>query len=71
MAPLAIYGATGYTGRMACHYAKSLNLNFVVAGRTEEKVKNIASLLNVSYSIFDVTQAGLIDSVFEKCFRFP
>jgi short subunit dehydrogenase-like uncharacterized protein len=63
MAPLIIYGATGYTGRIASEHAKSLDLDFLVAGRTEQKLKNLASLLDVPYSVFDVTQAGLIDSV--------
>ncbi|OKL55960.1 hypothetical protein UA08_08587 [Talaromyces atroroseus] len=63
MAPLIIYGATGYTGKMASEHAKSLGLDFIIAGRTEQKLKSLASLLDVGYSVFDVDQGGLIDSV--------
>ncbi|KAI9650871.1 hypothetical protein NHQ30_000906 [Ciborinia camelliae] len=63
MAPFIIYGATGYTGKLASEYAKSLNLDFLVAGRTEKKLKSLASQLDVPYSVFDVNQDGLIDSV--------
>ncbi|TEY40738.1 hypothetical protein BOTCAL_0424g00070 [Botryotinia calthae] len=62
MAPFIIYGATGYSGRLASEYAKSLDLDFSIAGRTEHKLKSLASLLNVSYSVFDVDQADLTDS---------
>jgi short subunit dehydrogenase-like uncharacterized protein len=49
-----IYGATGYTGRLACDHAKSLGLDFIVAGRTEDKTKELASSLGVSYRIFSI-----------------
>ncbi|KAF7956177.1 hypothetical protein EAE96_005097 [Botrytis aclada] len=66
MAPLIIYGATGYSGRLASKYAKSLNLDFSIAGRTVHKLKSLASLLNISYSVFDVDQVALTDSVLEE-----
>ncbi|KAF7887916.1 uncharacterized protein EAF01_011070 [Botrytis porri] len=66
MAPLIIYGATGYSGRLASEYAKSLNLDFSIAGRTEHKLKSLALLLNVSYSVFDVTQHDLTDSILRE-----
>jgi short subunit dehydrogenase-like uncharacterized protein len=62
MAPLVIYGATGYTGRLASEYAKRLDLEFLVAGRTEQKLKDMASQLDVPYSVFDVHQTARIDS---------
>ncbi|KAF5868258.1 putative saccharopine dehydrogenase protein [Botrytis fragariae] len=66
MAPLIIYGATGYSGRLASEYAKSLDLNFSIAGRTEHKLKSLASLLDVSYSVFDINQVDLTDSVLKE-----
>ncbi|OJJ55054.1 hypothetical protein ASPSYDRAFT_159397 [Aspergillus sydowii CBS 593.65] len=62
MAPLIIYGATGYTGQMASKNAKKLNLDFSVAGRTKEKLKHLSSSLDIPYSVFDVNSPGLIDS---------
>jgi short subunit dehydrogenase-like uncharacterized protein len=62
MTELMIYGGTGYTGRMASEYAKSLSLNFVLAGRTEAKVKTLASTLNVPHRVFDVDDAHRVDS---------
>ncbi|TGO28425.1 hypothetical protein BPAE_0028g00740 [Botrytis paeoniae] len=65
MAPLIIYGATGYSGRLTSEYAKSLDLEFSIAGRTEHKLKNLASLLDVSYSVFNVNQVDVTDSIFK------
>ncbi|KPM43043.1 hypothetical protein AK830_g3507 [Neonectria ditissima] len=61
MSPLIIYGATGYTGGMASLHAKSLALNFMLAGRSEAKTKGLAASLNVPYRIFDITAAQIID----------
>lgn len=62
MAPLIIYGATGYTGQMASENAKRLNLDFSIAGRTKEKLARLASSLDVPYSVFDMNSPGPIDS---------
>ncbi|BCS28605.1 saccharopine dehydrogenase family protein [Aspergillus puulaauensis] len=62
MAPLIIYGATGYTGRLASENAKGLNLDFSIAGRTNQKLRMLASSLDVPYSVFDVNSPGPIDS---------
>lgn len=66
MAPLVIYGATGYTGRMASENAKSLNLDFMIAGRTEEKLTPFACSLGVPYSVFDMKDPDLIDSTLKN-----
>lgn len=66
MAPLIIYGATGYTGRMASSHAKSLNLPFLIAGRTEPKLHHLASQLSVPYSVFDINDAGPIDTALKN-----
>lgn len=36
MKTLMIYGANGYTGRMAAEHAKKLGLELVIAGRSTE-----------------------------------
>lgn len=66
---LLIYGATGYTGRLASQHAKRLGLDFIVAGRTgSTKVKGLASELGVSYRLFDVGEATLIGSALNGIF---
>lgn len=47
-----IYGATGYTGRMAAEHAKALGLDLVIAGRTAEKLQSLAAQLNVPFRVF-------------------
>src|SRR5207247_4991275 len=39
---LIIYGATGYTERLASEQAKRAGLDFIVAGRDAEKVRALA-----------------------------
>lgn len=62
MAPLIIYGATGYTGQMASENAKALNLDFSIAGRTNDKLQSLASSLDVPYSVLGVENPGVLDS---------
>lgn len=61
-ARLIIYGATGYTGRMASEQAKTIGLDFAIAGRTEQKLRDLASILNVPYYLFDVDQSTALDA---------
>ncbi|MGE8154113.1 saccharopine dehydrogenase family protein [Pseudomonas vancouverensis] len=58
MNKLMIYGATGYTGRMAAEHAKALGLNVVIAGRTAEKLGVLAEQLGVSYRVFSLDAIG-------------
>lgn len=53
MSKLLIYGATGYTGRMAAERAKALGLRFEVAGRDRSRLTSLANLLGVPYRVFD------------------
>lgn len=52
MNKLMIYGATGYTGRMAAEHAKALGLDVVIAGRNAERLAPLAAQLDVSYRVF-------------------
>jgi short subunit dehydrogenase-like uncharacterized protein len=54
MTKLMIYGATGYTGRLASEHANSTGLEFIIAGRTSLKLQHLASSLSVPYRTFDV-----------------
>ncbi|HEX8593880.1 MAG TPA: saccharopine dehydrogenase NADP-binding domain-containing protein [Pseudomonas sp.] len=53
MSTLLIYGATGYTGRMAAERAKELGLDFEIAGRNQQRVGSLAAHLDVPYRVFD------------------
>lgn len=52
---LIIYGATGYTGRMASRHAKDLALDVILAGRTHDTLKTLAEELKLPFKVFDVT----------------
>lgn len=52
MGTLLIYGATGYTGRMAAERAKALGLTFEIAGRNAEPLKALSTQLDVPYRVF-------------------
>ena len=52
MNKLMIYGATGYTGRMAAEHAKAQGLDVVIAGRNSERLKSQAAQLDVPYRVF-------------------
>jgi len=58
MNKLMIYGATGYTGRMAAEHAKALGLDVVISGRTAEKLESLAEQLDVSYRVFSLDALG-------------
>jgi len=52
MKTLLIYGATGYTGRMAAERAKLAGLNFEIAGHHADKLQSLAARLDVPYRVF-------------------
>jgi short subunit dehydrogenase-like uncharacterized protein len=53
MSTLLIYGATGYTGRMAAERAKALGLKFEIAGRNHQRLAALATQLDVPFRVFD------------------
>lgn len=63
MKTLMIYGATGYTGRMAAEHAKNLGLNLVIAGRNAGRLASLATELGTPYRVFtaDASQLEGID----------
>ena len=42
-----IYGANGYTGRLAARYAKACNQRPVLAGRHGERIRRLAGELGL------------------------
>ncbi|UZE14229.1 saccharopine dehydrogenase family protein [Pseudomonas sp. B21-053] len=65
MKSLMIYGATGYTGRMAAEHAKAQGLNVVIAGRNAERLASLAAQLDVPYRVFtaDAHAAQALDGI--------
>jgi short subunit dehydrogenase-like uncharacterized protein len=53
MSTLLIYGATGYTGRMAAERAKALGLKFEIAGRNHQRLAALATQLDVPFRVFN------------------
>ena len=51
---LLIYGAAGYTGKIIAARAKALNLDFEIAGREHDKIKELAQELAVPYHVFSL-----------------
>lgn len=54
MTKLLIYGATGYTGRLAAERAKAIGLDFEVAGRDAAKLVAASAELGVGHRVFSL-----------------
>ncbi|MCV9961181.1 saccharopine dehydrogenase NADP-binding domain-containing protein [Pararhizobium sp. BT-229] len=61
MTKLMIYGATGYTGRMAAEHAKAAGMPIVLAGRSEASLAKLAAELGVEYRVFGLGDNAAID----------
>lgn len=53
-----IYGVNGYTGRHCAEEALKRGLQPIVAGRGQDRVSRVASELNVSFRVFDLTDTN-------------
>lgn len=62
MTHLMIYGAAGYTGRMAAAHAKAMGLPLLVAGREEGPLRALAADLEVDYRLFALEEAAAINA---------
>jgi short subunit dehydrogenase-like uncharacterized protein len=62
MSKLMIYGASGYTGRMAAEHARASNLSLVLAGRSHGPLARLGEKLNADYRVFDLLEKDAIDS---------
>jgi len=54
-----IYGANGYTGRLAARYAKDHDLSPVVAGRDRQRIQRLADELSLESRVFDLTNVAV------------
>ena len=55
-----IYGANGYTGRLAARLAKDRNLSPVLAGRHAEQIRPLACELGFESRVFDLTDPAVV-----------
>ena len=62
MKTLMIYGATGYTGRMAAEHCKAAGTDLVLAGRKEPPLAEFASRLGVRHRVFGLQGGNAIDA---------
>lgn len=61
MKKLMIYGATGYTGRMAAQSAAMAGTPLVLGGRSEAPLAALAARLGVEYRVFSLDDMAAID----------
>lgn len=57
-----IYGATGYTGRMAAEHATAAGLNPVLAGRDAPRLAALAAELGVEHRPFALDDSATVDA---------
>ncbi|KAI0965902.1 Saccharopine dehydrogenase-domain-containing protein [Xylaria arbuscula] len=65
MGNLMIYGATGYTGRIACQHANTLGLRFILGGKSPDKLAALAAQLVVPYLAFSIDDSRAIASALD------
>ena len=61
MKKLMIYGATGYTGRMAAQHAAAAGTPLILAGRNEAALASLAASLGVEYRVFSLDDQAAIE----------
>jgi short subunit dehydrogenase-like uncharacterized protein len=59
---LMIYGAAGYTGRMAATQAKALGLEPILAGRDGQVLAELALASGLPYRVFPLDDAASVDA---------
>lgn len=65
MKKLMIYGATGYTGRMAAAHAAAAGTPLIVAGRNAAALGELAANLGVEYRVFALDDHAAVDSALQ------
>ena len=55
-----IYGANGYTGRLAARFAKEHNLDPILAGRLAEPIRELAGELGFESRVFDLADPAKV-----------
>lgn len=66
MKPILIYGAYGYSGRLALLHAASLNIPIIAAGRDEEKTRAVAEEAGCEYRVFSIDNAAKVQRALKE-----
>ncbi|KAK7984496.1 hypothetical protein PG989_011898 [Apiospora arundinis] len=61
-----IYGAAGYTGRLASEQAQRTGVSVILAGRSQINITQLATSLNTHYRVFDLHDPVAIISVLKE-----
>ena len=56
-----IYGATGYTGRMAAEHALAAGLNVILGGRDDARLAKLATELDAEYRTFGLEDSAAVE----------
>lgn len=56
-----IYGANGYSGRLAARHAHEFGVNAILGGRSGDKVKMVAEETGLPFRVFDIDPCHEID----------
>ncbi|WP_262695777.1 saccharopine dehydrogenase family protein [Kordiimonas aquimaris] len=62
-----IYGATGYTGQLIAQKAKVMGHTPIIAGRNAEKVRKLATELELPWSAFSVDDPNAVRAALKNC----
>ncbi|MBV9241874.1 MAG: saccharopine dehydrogenase NADP-binding domain-containing protein [Acidobacteria bacterium] len=57
-----VYGAYGYTGELIVRYSAERGLKCILAGRNEQKTREIAERFGFEYRVFDLDDTPAIDA---------
>jgi short subunit dehydrogenase-like uncharacterized protein len=67
MAPLAVFGATGYTGRLVCAEARRAGVPLRLVGRDERRLARVAQP-GEEVRVADARDRSALDAAFDGCF---
>ena len=67
--PIAVYGATGYTGRLVAAELEKAGADFIISGRNERKLEELAADLegDVAYSVASVDDPESLREILADC----
>ncbi|KAK8074474.1 hypothetical protein PG997_009137 [Apiospora hydei] len=66
MPRLMIYGATGYTARLATDHAQAHALPLILAGRTRATISHLSVSLEIPYRVFDLADHRTVVSALKE-----
>lgn len=65
--PILIYGAYGYSGRLALEHAVSLGLDVIAGGRDQAQTREVAQTFGTPFQVFSVDDRAALRHALEQC----